>query len=127
MSLLRHHFPMLIRSEMLETPALGAVYRIRPHDGDSLSDNQQRWWMLVDLAREGDFTVAAVVSTSFDGVVWYPVATVSPKRTESVVEFTPLEAFAPLLRVETKGGDVLPKHRITARLASDGPFTVVSG
>ena len=127
MSLLRHSVPLFERAEALETPALGPVYRVRPSDGDAQSDSQQRFWLLVEVAREGDGVVSAVITTSFDGLVWYPVATVSPRRTVSLVEFIELGAFAPLLRVETRGGDVLPRHTLRVRLASDGPFAVALG
>ena len=127
MSLLRHHAVLLEQITPSTAPLLGAVYRIRPNDGDLLQDHRQRWWLHVDVAREGDGSVDVVASTSFDGTLWYPIATVSTKRSASVVEFVELEAFAPLLRVQTIGGDVLPPHRLVARLASNGPFAAALG
>lgn len=125
MSLLRHHAVLLAQSELVDTLLVGRAFRVRPNDGDPLPDGQQRWWVVVDLAREGQGVVAAVLSTSFDGVAWYPVATVTTKRQAAVVDVVELDAFAPLVRVEMVGGPILPPYRVTARLASDGPFAVV--
>ena len=122
MSLLRHNALLLERNELLDEPVVGPILRVRPNDGDLLRDGRQRWWVLVDLSREGETAVRAVVSTSFDGVLWYPVLTLSPRRTASLAAFVELPAFAPLIRAETRGCEVLPKHRAVLRLASDGPF-----
>ena len=127
MSLLRHHTVLLEQSTPSTAPLLGAAYRIRPNDGDLLQDHRQRWWLHVDVARDGDGAVDVVASTSFDGALWYPIATISTKRSATVVEFVELESFAPLLRVQTLGGDVLPPHRLIARLASNGPFIATPG
>ena len=122
MSLLRHSVSLFERLEAVESPVLGTVYRIRPSDGDGLSDSQQRWWLLVSMTRDGDGVVAATIKTSFDGLVWYTLTSLAPRRSNTLVELVELNAFAPLLRVETQGGDVLPKHALAVRLASDGPF-----
>ena len=122
MSLLRHNVVLLDQNEFVDQPVVGKTLRVRPSDGDLLQDGRQHWWVLVDLAREGDGAVSAIVSTSFDGVLWYPVLTLSPRRCPSLVELVDLPAFAPLIRAETIGGAVLPKHRAVLRLASDGPF-----
>ena len=127
MPLLRHNVVLFDQRELVEKPLVGPVLRIRPSDGDAVPDHRQRWWLLVDLHREGDLLVSAVALTSFDGVAWYPIATVPTRRHPSVVDLIELQVLGPLLRVETRGLDALPPHRATVRLASDGPFAAVPG
>ena len=122
MSLLRHHVVLLEQNEPTEQPIVGRPLRVRPTDGEGLGQRRQRWWVGVDLSRAGDGSVSAVVSTSFDGVLWYPVLTLTPRRCADLSTLVELPVFAPLLRAETRGGDVLPRHRAVLRLASDGPF-----
>jgi hypothetical protein len=125
MPLLRHNIVLLDQPELVEAPLVGRTLRIKPSDGDAVPDHKQRWWLVVELVREGDAMVSAVVLTSFDGAAWYPIATVPTRRNPAVVDLIELPALGPLLRVETRGQDVLPPHRLTVRLASDGPFSAV--
>jgi hypothetical protein len=129
MPLFRHHALLLAQPEPTGGPITGPAHRIRPSDGDGLSDKDQHWYVLFDLLREGEGVVTATLSTSFDGLLWHPIASVSTKRGPQVVEFAELEALAPWVRVETtvQGEGVLSNHKLTARLASDGPFTLVPG
>lgn len=122
MSLLRHHVVLLDQNEPTEQPIVGRPLRVRPSDGDVLGDGRQRWWVGVDLSRAGEGSVSAVVSTSFDGVLWYPVLALTPRRGPDLAALIELPAFAPLIRAETRGGNVIPWHRVVLRLASDGPF-----
>jgi hypothetical protein len=123
--LLRHNVVLLEQNELVTAPLQGRVYRIRPSDGDTMHDLQQRWWVLVDLAREGDGVVGAIVSSSFDGTTWFPVASLSAKRQAAQVRLLDLAPFGPLLRVETQGEEGVPPHRVVVRLASDGPFVAI--
>jgi hypothetical protein len=129
MPLFRHHALLLAQQELVEGPLVGPSFRVRPADGDGLSDRDQHWVAVFDLLREGEGLVTATLSTSFDGQLWHPIASVSTKRGAQVVEFAELEALAPWVRVETAAQveGSLSKHRLVARLASDGPFILVPG
>src|SRR6476469_2857927 len=125
--LLRHNVVLLDQHDLVSYPITGPEQRVRPSDGDGVEDGKQRLWVFIELARQGDGLVTAVLSTSFDGQLWHPVLTLATRRSARIVDLLSLTAFAPLLRVETTGGDVLPPHQLSVRLASDGPFTVVPG
>ena len=124
MPLLRHHAVLLAHDELSAAPLVGPAFRIRPSDGDVTSDRDQHWFAQFELHREGDGHVTASVSTSFDGSVWHKVASVSARRSADVVNLVELYSVAPLVRVETSGDEPVPPHRVTVRLASDGPFSV---
>lgn len=123
MSLLRHNVVLLDQSAPIQVALVGRAYRIRPSDGDTVPDGQQRWWVVLDLTRDSEEgMVTASLSTSFDGLTWYPVGSVSTEHGAHVVEAVELPAFAPLVRIETTVDAVPPTYRLTARIASDGPF-----
>jgi hypothetical protein len=125
MPLLRHHVLLLGHDELSEVPLVGPAFRIRPSDGDATFDRDQHWFAYFDLHREGDGTVTAQVSTSFDGETWHKVASVSTRRASDVVDVVELDSVAPLVRVETSSSDApVPLHSVTVRLASDAPFAV---
>ena len=122
--MLRHNVVLLDQSVPVQAALVGPTFRIRPSDGDTVPDGQQRWWVVLDLTRDSeDGFVTASLSTSFDGLAWFPVSSVSTKRAAHVVDAVELPAFAPLVRIETAVDAVPPSYRLTARLASDGPFT----
>jgi hypothetical protein len=129
MPMFRHHALLLAQEELVEGPITGPAFRVRPSDGDGVSDQDQHWVAVFDLLREGEGLVTATLSTSFDGVLWHPIASVNTKRGAQVIEFAELKAFAPWVRVETavQVEGSLSKHRLVVRLASDGPFSVVPG
>jgi hypothetical protein len=126
MPLFRHHALLLAHEDLTSEALVGPVFRIRPSDGDSLPDRDQHWYVLFDLLREGDGVASASLATSFDGQVWHSVARICA-RNPQVVDLVEVPALAPFVRIETAlQGDNL-QHRVVARLASDGPFTVQPG
>ena len=127
MPLFRHHALLFAPEELTDAPLTGPVFRIRPSNGDSLLDRDQHWYVLIDLLREGDGLATAALSTSFDGVLWHPAAKISARRSPQVVDLVDLPVLAPFVRVETALQGEGLKHRVVARLASDGPFTVQPG
>ena len=54
MPLFRHHALLLAQEELVEGPLVGPSYRVRPADGDGLSDQAQHWVAVFDLLREGE-------------------------------------------------------------------------
>jgi hypothetical protein len=128
MSIFRHNAVLAEQKLLSDQPLVGKALRVKPSDGDALGDHGQAWRLFVDLDREGAGVVTVELWSSFDGRAWAKVAQVVSKSA-AVVEFIELPAFAPYVQVRTvaagAGERPAPKHRLSVRLASDGPFSVV--
>ena len=130
MPLYRNSFVLLDVTVPTAAPQVGPAFRVRPSDGDGISDHDQQYRCLLDVQRIGPGAAQAQLWTSWDGIKWVPVAQVDVNGPEPQhFELLDLAAFGPFVQARStvfpaNPGDPLPNHRATVRLASDGSFNL---
>ena len=127
MPLFRHSALVIDQETPIGTPLNGRVWRIRPAEGDAVTDPIQDWRCQILIDREGAGGVQVQLQTSYDREIWVDVATAESGEDPDVAIIPAVEVLAPYVRGRTQvtaapEGATPPTYRLRLRLVSNGPF-----
>ncbi len=131
MSLYRHVKTLLHVSDDLAESQTGKTYSVLPSDGDSTSDRSQQWRVFFDVYQDGGSTSPTTdvyLQTSHNGADWITAAQSTQLTADGEIhEFKEVESLGPQVRAVTMlGGSTAPSHNAVVKLASNGPFRLLS-
>jgi hypothetical protein len=127
MPLYRHAAMVLQQEELAINDLTGRVWRIRPAEGDAVTDPIQEWRVQIVLKNEGGSSASVVVQTSYDREIWVDVASATAGADAETIVIPAVDVLAPFIRAK---GSIVPlppdqlgaQYRTRVRLVSNGPF-----
>lgn len=127
MSLYRHSSIVLEQEELTGADVDGRVWRIRPAEGDAVTDPIQAWRCQIVAERTGAGGVTVDLQTSYEREIWVTVASVELGVENDAVVIPVVDVLAPFVRARARvsaapEGQPDPTYRSRVRLVSNGPF-----
>jgi hypothetical protein len=127
MPLYRHSAIVLQQETTAATDIDSRVWRIRPAEGDAVTDPIQDWRCQIVAQREGAGGVTVTLQTSYDREIWVDVASGEAGEEADIALIPAVDVLAPFVRAHTRVtpapvGETAPSYRARVRLVSNGPF-----
>jgi hypothetical protein len=127
MPLFRHSAIVLQQETMATTDIEGRVWRIRPAEGDAVTDPIQDWRCQIVAERAGAGGVTITLQTSYDREIWVDVASGEAGAEAEIALIPAIDVLAPFVRAHARlspapVGETSPSYRTRVRLVSNGPF-----
>jgi hypothetical protein len=127
MALYRHSDIVLEQEELIGTDLTGRVWRIRPAEGDAVTDPVQSWRCQIVAERQGAGGVNIRLQTSYDREIWADATVVELGEDNDANVIPAIDVLAPFIRARVDvspapEGQTPPTWRSRVRLVSNGPF-----
>lgn len=127
MSLYRFAGVVLAQDTPTDADVTSRVWRVRPAEGDAVTDPAQAWRCHIIADRTGAGSVTLELQTSYDREVWVDIASAEMGAQDDVALIPAIEVLAPFVRARARvaapqPGDPPPSYRTRVRLVSNGPF-----
>ncbi|HMV67981.1 MAG TPA: hypothetical protein PKA64_14135 [Myxococcota bacterium] len=127
MSLYRHSEVILDQGTLIGTEVTTRVWRIRPAEGDAVTDPVQAWRCQVVAERQGAGGINVRLQTSYDRELWADAVVVDLGEDNDALVIPAIDVLAPFVRAHVgvspaPEGQTAPTWRARVRLVSNGPF-----